>query len=91
MEPQTTILVILALCITLLVLIFAVGYSAGIAHAQKMGRMSKRLGPGAIAGKKKLGTVPMEFYPDPVLASQKSLDNTALVLIKRPAGLSLRT
>lgn len=58
MEPQTTILVILALCITLLVLIFAVGYSAGIAHAQKAGKRAPAAG-----GKKAGILVPFEFYP----------------------------
>jgi hypothetical protein len=62
MEPQTTILVILALCITLLVLIFAVGYSAGIAHAQKMG---SRILARATGEKKPGAAVPMELYPGP--------------------------
>jgi hypothetical protein len=84
MEPQTTILVILALCITLLVLIFAVGYSTGIAHAQKMGARPKgpaKIGPGAAASDKKKGVgrqVPVVFYPGPAFEGPGA----------RPAGLT---
>ncbi len=64
MEPQTTILVILALCITLLVLIFAVGYSAGIAHAQKAKSMPPAMKNSRAAAEKNQGA-PIEFYPTP--------------------------